>query len=1202
MVSPPTQSIDPQRALWRISASLAESRLGDHDDVLEAALRIAGEAIGVASLALWQTDLVARRTRQSHVWMTPGAPQDLRDDVERPVADGIVERMFANDGVALFPLRELANDRPVEPGWEDGVGLLALIDLAADGARTVSVVTPKPEFDEETVQFIEALATILRQYFSRIRIERDLEERLDLAAYASQAIARLGGASDATLDGVVTAILDDLVERLDLRSAMVFSIGDERITQMHRAGPAEDLVWTEFELPADRPLDLVARSPRTMSLHSLATFFLGDDQRVVSSDDTTFATIVTHEIDDARRREALCLTHEPRVWTSAELDSLSLLSAAIAQNRARVEAERLSVYRQQVQAEFAAVAADFLRAKSADVDAVLHDGLERVCRRLQAPLGVVFAVEGGLPDHGRVDAVWSDGPAPYRPGNQIHHMRNDLPTVIRSGQAFARVLPLTRGLLPEFREVVGAQGHDVWTCVATPLAGSADEAAVAVALPGDHSARFDTLVELLSTFADLLGQLRLRVELERAIERDAAAQALLRRAAAGLAERSGGDFDDAIVAVLSEVADFFELEALSSWHVDERHDRYVVRAATGRGRSVGETLDFGAHEIVDAAHRAGGRCCAGGHDLHGDPSVSAVARGDGSRRAVLLAERERGALDPLAARVLEELSGVLARFEERIAVERYNQTAFGAAPIGIVLCDADRSIVTCNPAFVAFAGRSNSADLLGSTISDLLDDHEHDPTDGARELPFRRNDGSTVWGLVRSTQIESTMTGEGLWLVHVEDITDRRHTDQLLRHQATHDELTGLANRRVLMKRTEAALATSSRPAILLLDLDRFKNVNDSLGHDRGDELLVVIADRLRFAVRPEDLVVRLGGDEFAVLIGGPVDEVDAVMVADRLLSILGEPVHVAGQTLFPAVSIGIAIADEAASVADLLRFADVAMYRAKSEGRGRHATFDERMRAQAGERIEVEVGLRRALAHGGLVVHYQPEVSMRTGELLGAEALVRWRHPERGVLPASSFVPVAEEAGLVVELGEFVLAEACREAASWDGSSALVRVNFAAAQLQRAETVLVVRGVLEASGLAPHRLCVEITESAMMEDVHQAEEVLRNLKRIGVQIAVDDFGTGFSSLAYLKRFPVDALKIDRTFVDGLAGLDHDDAFVRSIISLAHALRLDVVAEGVENEAQADALLQLGCHRAQGFLFGRPMTGEQLRDSFVAVG
>jgi diguanylate cyclase (GGDEF)-like protein/PAS domain S-box-containing protein len=446
-------------------------------------------------------------------------------------------------------------------------------------------------------------------------------------------------------------------------------------------------------------------------------------------------------------------------------------------------------------------------------------------------------------------------------------------------------------------------------------------------------------------------------------------------------------------------------------------------------------------------------------------------------------------------------------------------------------------------------------------------------------------------------------------LVVARDITDRRRQEEELAHQATHDTLTGLPNRSLFMALLEqAGEALERRPGsvgVLFFDLDRFKVVNDSLGHLAGDELLRHAADRLRHALRPGDVLARLGGDEFTVLLTD-VDEASAVEIAERLQVALAPPVVLDGKEFGVSASIGIVVTSSPLPPTELLRRADAAMYRAKELGRNRTCTFDEDLLTDAFERLELEQELRTAIESGQLRVHYQPEVDTLTGGLTGAEALVRWDHPARGLLPAGAFVPAAEENGLVVPLGSWVLEDACRTAAGWCERELLpeqfvVRVNLSARQLDRPGLAAEVVDVLRRTGLPPGRLCLEVTETSLMRDAAQGLAALTELHAVGVMLAIDDFGTGYSSLGFLKRFPLDVLKIDRSFVDGLPDDADDVAIVTTILGLARSLGLTVTAEGVETEQQRRALVDLGCRYAQGYLFARPMPADGLEELLVAA-
>jgi diguanylate cyclase (GGDEF)-like protein len=433
----------------------------------------------------------------------------------------------------------------------------------------------------------------------------------------------------------------------------------------------------------------------------------------------------------------------------------------------------------------------------------------------------------------------------------------------------------------------------------------------------------------------------------------------------------------------------------------------------------------------------------------------------------------------------------------------------------------------------------------------------------------------------------------------------RELVEHELAHRATHDDLTGLLNRAGLLLELERVLAVAPigaghGVAVVMMDIDRFKVVNDSLGSAVGDELLRAVGDRLGAIVRPHDVIARLGGDEFAVvLLDGP-DGPGADAVCERVRAAMSEPFRFAGRSHMLTVSCGIAVAP-APGVApeELLRRAGAAMFRAKEEGRARQATFDDQLEVELAQRLQMDQRLRAAMERGEFEVHFQPEHDLVTGTIVGAEALLRWRADGR-LQPAADFIDVVEQTGLIVDVGRWVLEASCEQAVEWlrvmPMERFVVRVNLSARQLDRPDLIEEVRHALERSGLAPERLCLEITETALMRNPEVASVTLARLDALGVELAIDDFGTGYSSLAYLKRFPVDVLKIDRAFVTGLPADAEDTAIVRSVIALATALGMSVTAEGIEAVEQADALTALGCHRVQGYLFSRPMPAAEVTE------
>jgi len=435
-------------------------------------------------------------------------------------------------------------------------------------------------------------------------------------------------------------------------------------------------------------------------------------------------------------------------------------------------------------------------------------------------------------------------------------------------------------------------------------------------------------------------------------------------------------------------------------------------------------------------------------------------------------------------------------------------------------------------------------------------------------------------------------------VLNVRDVTERRRLEEQLRYQALHDPLTGLANRTRFLDRLEHALARTARSAaplaVMFLDLDNFKGINDSLGHPAGDRLLVEVAERLQECLRPADTIARLGGDEFAIL-AEDISSGEIPAVAGRIFETLQRPFPLDGRDVIVRVSIGIATNQgNAAYTADqLLRDADIAMYAAKAQGKGCHRIFESTMEVSMMERLELIADLPRALDQEELLLHYQPVVVLRTGELFGLEALVRWQHPSRGLLAPMQFIPLAEECGAIVSIGSWVLAEACRQAAEWQARYGnapwTVSVNVSVKQLQQARFVDEVRDVLEQTGLAPSRLMLEITESVVMKDAAMMLRRLRELKALGVGLAIDDFGTGYSSLSYLREFPFDFLKIDQSFIDDVGAEAGGKDLTKAIIELGKTLELELVAEGIERHHQLARLQDLECGLGQGFYFAEPM-------------
>jgi diguanylate cyclase (GGDEF)-like protein len=434
------------------------------------------------------------------------------------------------------------------------------------------------------------------------------------------------------------------------------------------------------------------------------------------------------------------------------------------------------------------------------------------------------------------------------------------------------------------------------------------------------------------------------------------------------------------------------------------------------------------------------------------------------------------------------------------------------------------------------------------------------------------------------------------------DISERKEFEQQLAHQAFHDSVTDLANRALFSNRVEHALSRQTREAsglgVIFVDLDDFKIINDSLGHAAGDEVLREVGHRLGRCVRPMDTVARFGGDEFAVLVEDTYHPEAVVEVADRVLESLQSPIAVEGKEVFIRASVGIAMLDGedamTSAAEDLMRNADVAMYRAKREGKGHYRLFEPEMHADVLDRLELKGALQRAIERGEMRLHYQPVVELPSLKILGLEALVRWQHPDRGLVSPGDFIPLAEETGLIVPLGNWVLTEACKQAKFLQdmlpGSDPLtMSVNVSVKQLHQKDLVVTINQALSDSGLDPSLLMLEITESVLMIDTDATIAKLHELKELGIRLAVDDFGTGYSSLSYLSRFPVDVLKIDRSFVSQVTANGQGSALGAAIVSLGETLKLQTVAEGIERPDQLKRFVELGCMMAQGFLVAKPM-------------
>ncbi len=476
------------------------------------------------------------------------------------------------------------------------------------------------------------------------------------------------------------------------------------------------------------------------------------------------------------------------------------------------------------------------------------------------------------------------------------------------------------------------------------------------------------------------------------------------------------------------------------------------------------------------------------------------------------------------------------------------------------------------------------------------------------EYRFRRKDGTYAFVIDRGYVVYDQDEMPVRMIGSVMDVTERKSLEEQLTHQALHDPLTNIANRALFQNRVDHALAklprANSQLAVLFLDLDNFKAVNDSLGHAAGDKLLVSVAERLQDCLRTTDTPARLGGDEFAVLCESVHRVDEAVMIAERILAVFRQPFMIDGKETFVGTSIGIAASSDAAMTSEeLLRNADLAMYLAKSQGKGTYVVFEPKMHEALMERIELEDDLRRGIDQHEFVIHYQPILDLSSQNMLGMEALVRWVHPKYGLLSPMKFIPLAEETNLIVPLGEWVLSEACRQVQEWRERHAgemdfSVTVNISIRQFQQKELVDMVSRALEVSGLPARCLILEITESFMMQDTEATIAKLQLLRDLGVRLAIDDFGTGYSSLSYLQRFPIDILKIDKSFIDKLGQGSEGSAVAKAIIMMGDSLNLKTIAEGIEHPEQIAELQSLGCAAGQGYHFAKPLTAADM-DAFL---
>lgn len=596
-------------------------------------------------------------------------------------------------------------------------------------------------------------------------------------------------------------------------------------------------------------------------------------------------------------------------------------------------------------------------------------------------------------------------------------------------------------------------------------------------------------------------------------------------------------------------------------------------------------------------------------------SRSLVIKSQGKSRARnLIATLSTTLIDKVPALIIQLVDETASKLAEESLRLAYR--ALEASGNGIVITDTrrpDNPIVYVNPAFERITGY-NETEVLGRNCR-FLYKQEHDQPgihqlrhavnaglEARVQLHNYRKDGSPFWNELLVAPVRAEDSSISHYVGVLNDVTEQKRADESLLHLATHDSLTGLPNRILLSDRITQSINQAQRTgrqlAILFIDVDRFKIINDSLGHLVGDMMIAAVGNRLRNAVRMVDTVARVGGDEFVVVLTDINRDADIIQILPNLSQTIAEPISVDEHTLHVTASMGVSVYPrDGRDMTTLLKNADTAMYQAKEAGRNTFRFYTSDMNANAVDRLHLEIDLRKAISRNELLIHYQPQVDFDTGRIIAAEALVRWQHPQKGLIPPGDFIPLAEESGMIVPIGEWVLREVCAQIKIWRKAGAVhpkVAINLSPSQFHQANLVEMFEQALLDFEIPADALELEITEGTLMHNPAEAATVLRALNRMGFNLAVDDFGTGYSSLAYLKRFPLHALKIDRSFIQDIETNRDSAAIAAAVISLAHNLGLKVVAEGVEDIHQMEHLHGLECDFAQGYLYGRPMPAEEL--------
>ena len=671
--------------------------------------------------------------------------------------------------------------------------------------------------------------------------------------------------------------------------------------------------------------------------------------------------------------------------------------------------------------------------------------------------------------------------------------------------------------------------------------------------------------------------------------------------------------DPAIVESETDFKSFFDnaVEGIYRTTADGRYLRANPALARIYGYDsptdlIGSLTDIAGQLYVDSGRRAAFTDTMARHDVVRNFEAR-VYRRDGS--IIWITENARAVRDPFGG--VRYYEGTVEDITERKEQEekiRLLATVFDSVADGILIVDPDLNVKAVNPAYTAITGRGGG-EVVGRPLAVFaLGAHDRAFVENiwitARnagawqgEVTSVRANGDAFAAMMAVTAVRSPAGALEHFVLVLADISQRKSQEHQIRYQASFDRLTDLPNRWLVCERLEDAIVRAQRNntkvAVAFIDLNRFKLVNDTLGHQAGDDLLKLVAKRLRSCTRVSDTIGRLGGDEFLIVAPDAADVSAGVRLADKVMYALSDPFVVRNNELFCRASIGLAFYPDDGETADqLLRNADMAMYNAKRTPERRFAFYDPSMREQHGLHLNLENDLRRAIGSDEFQLYYQPKIDMATGLVFGAEALIRWRHPTRGMVNPGEFIPLAEETGLIWDLGCWTIHEACRQISSWAADGLVldnVSVNLSPRQFQDNRLVNFVRDAILDSGVDVARVELELTESAMIGDIEKAVNVLTDLKKLGLRLSIDDFGTGYSSMAYLKRFPIDTLKIDRSFVRDIETSVTDPAIVGAIVTLAESLGFDIIAEGVETQQQALVLQEQRCRRVQGFLYSPPL-------------